>query len=177
MGISTEKRAETKSISLRLEAPVVSSLRREAGNKEITLNTLCSQIFRTHVGFTGNAAKAGLIPFPRALLIGLMDKLSDEEIQILAEDIATNEVPDIIYLMRDRYDSDSFLEVLVSWVRASGFPFNFNTSNDKRVLVIQHDMTRKWSLYLAKMCERVCYDLKGAKPEFQITKNTLVIGL
>lgn len=177
MGTMAARSSKTESISLRLESSMLDKLRKESTNKQINFNTLCSQILRAHAGFNSNAARAGLISFPRALLVKMMDKFSEEEVEELAKHIATTEIADIIYLLRDKYDAESFLEVFIEWVRASGFPYNFAKDESKRVLVIQHDMSKKWSLYLAKLYEYVCFELGSEKPEFQTTKNTLVIKL
>jgi hypothetical protein len=103
-----------------------------------------------------------------------MDKLGDEEITELAKSVARNEVPEIIYLLRNRYDLDSFLEVVISWVWASGFPFNDTSDDEKYSFVIQHDLSRKWSLYLAELFESIFEQVANRKAVFGITANTLV---
>jgi hypothetical protein len=65
-------------VTLRFDGQTLESLRNEAKQKRISLNTLASQIFKTHVEFSGAAAKAGMVSFPKSLLIRLMDKLSED---------------------------------------------------------------------------------------------------
>ena len=88
-------------VTLRFDGQTLESLRKEAEQKRISLNTLASQIFKTHTEFSGAAAKAGMVSFPKSLLVRLMDKLSEDEVKRLSEEIAKNEMKDTLLMISE----------------------------------------------------------------------------
>ena len=170
---SSVTRPETEGATFRLRKIALDKLRNDATQKQISLNTLANQIFEQYLDYNANAAKAGLIAFPRVLLIKLMDKLSEDEIVQIAQNIATTHVKEMVLLLKGIYTIESFLAVGESWIRASGFPFKHEVSRTRHLYIIQHDLNKKWSLYLSKLFEFVMEDLER-KPIFQITNNSIV---
>ena len=67
--------------------------------------------------------KAGMVSFPKSLLIRIMDRLNEQEVQDLSQYIATNETKDMTLLLRKEYQFSSFLDTIESWLRVSGFPY------------------------------------------------------
>jgi hypothetical protein len=168
------QKSRTEGITFRLDEKVIRGLRKEADERQISCNTLAAQIFNNHLDWNANAAKAGMVSFPKSLLIKLMEGHSDDEISEIAKYMAKKEVADIILLLRNNYNPKAFLEVVESWARASGFPLKHNVEGDKHTYVIQHDMGDGWSLYLAKVFEFVFEQIGTKKPEFHVTNNTFV---
>ena len=103
-----------------------------------------------------------------------MDKLTEEEILQLAQNIAITQVKDMVLLLKSSYTIESFLAVVESWIRTSGFPFKHETNGTRHLYIIQHDLNRKWSLYLSKLFEFVIGELVERRPVFQITNNSIV---
>jgi hypothetical protein len=168
------KRLETEGATFRLRKIALDKLRNDAIQKQISLNTLANQIFEQYLDYNANAAKAGIIGFPKVLLIKLIDNLSEEEIVQIAQNIATTQVKDMVFLLKGKYTIESFLAVVESWIRASGFPFKHEINGTRHLYIIQHDLNKKWSLYLSKLFEFVMEDLIERRPIFQISNNSIV---
>lgn len=168
-----EGRRETESISFRLDTKVVDQLRSESQNKEVSLNTLASQILRKHIEWDNNAAKAGLIPFPKSLLRWLFDQLEEDKVRDAARYIAESQIRDIILLLRKQYEFETFIDVIVSWFRVSHFPYTHTVKDSTHTFVIQHDMGKKYSIYFAQLLNSVCEDL-ASRPEIETTANSIV---
>jgi len=75
---------KTETASFRLEKNVLEKLRKEAKAKDISLNSLVSQIFSLHIGWYADAPKAGFVSVPKVLLTKTMEKLSQDEIRGIA---------------------------------------------------------------------------------------------
>lgn len=165
---------KTEGVTFRLDKDILDSLKSESENKEISLNTLANQIFNQHVDFSATAGKAGLVSFPKALLVKVLDKFTEEEVAEVARLIAQTEMADIVYIMRRKFDLESFLEMTESWVRASGFPYHHDVKDGEHSFVIQHDMSKKWSLYLAELFEYTFESLTDKPAKFSVTGNTVV---
>ena len=100
------------SVTLRFDNGTLHQLKNEADQKRISLNTLASQIFQSHIEYDVYAAKAGMISFPKALLIRLMEGLREHEVEDLSKYIAKNEIKDMTLLLKKEYNLSSFLDTI-----------------------------------------------------------------
>src|SRR5690349_2163302 len=98
-----ERQTKEKNVSmtLRLNSTVLSRLKREASQKRINPNTLAAQVLTDYVDWYSNAAKAGFLAIRKGLLTKFLEKLSEEEILSIAENIAKNETKDFILMLRN----------------------------------------------------------------------------
>ena len=164
-------------VTLRFDGDILEQLRNEADQKRISLNTLASQIFKSHTEFTGRAAGAGMIPVPKNLVMRLINRLSEHEIASLSEEIAKNEMKDMLLTMKRSYSPQAFVSLIESWIRASGFPFSHNESDGTHSFVVQHDMGKRWSSYLGSLFKYVFEDLGAKWVDVQTTDNTIAFNV
>lgn len=109
----------------------------------------------------------------KALIGRFLHEIEDEKIRQIANEVAQTETKDIILLFKKRYTIASFLEMLESWLRVSGFGYSYEIDDNLRSLVIQHEMGRKWSLYMAEVLRNVMQDLIGKETKFEMTENSV----
>ena len=178
--LRSEKKPSSGSVTLRFNNEILNQLRNESNQKRISLNTLASQIFQSHVEYDTYASKAGMISFPKSLLIRLMEGLGEQEVEELSKYIAKNEIKDMTLLLTKEYSLSSFLDTIESWLRVSGFPYRRDqSSRDNRVqiFVIQHDMGKRWSLYFERLFKYVFEDMKVTDYSFDITDNSVAFKI
>lgn len=173
ISLQEQSKKVTESITFRLEKSFIDKLKDDSGQKQISLNSLVGHIFKQYLDWNSNAGRALLVPFPRALLVKIMDKMSDEEIVDLAKYIADEEIEDIILLLKSNYTPQSFLDVIVSWLDVSNMPYRHSENGAIHSYVIQHDMSKKWSLYLGELFKHVFENLLKRRFDYTITKNTI----
>lgn len=172
---SEKTKRQTEGITFRFDSGVIHELKREATEKRINCNTLVSQIVSNHLEWDANASRAGMVSFPRQLLIKLIEGRTDEQIADVALYMARMVMADVTILLRKSYNPRTFMDVIEWWARVSGFPLRHDIEAETHVFVIQHDMGAGWSLYLAKLFEFVFDEIGTKKPEFQTTNNTVVL--
>ena len=172
---SEHNKGHTEGITFRLDKEMLSQLRSEAQDKEISTNTLANQIFRAHINWTSNAGKAGFVSFPRSLLAKLIEGYTDEQVTEFAKLIAQKEIPDIVLLQRNEYTIKAFLDVIESWARSCGFATRQSVNGNVHTYVIQHDMGMKWSIYLRGIFDSIIAEIGTRKPEIRITNYTVVL--
>lgn len=163
------------SVTFRFDNDILNQLRSESDQKRISLNTLASQIFRSHVEYDMYASRAGMASFPKSLLVWIMDRLTEQEVDQLSEYIAKNEIKDMTLLVKNQYSISAFLDMIESWLRVSGFAYRRHVSDSDQTFVIQHDMGKRWSTYFEKLIKYVFEDLNENKPAFNITDNSIAI--
>jgi hypothetical protein len=164
-------------VTLRFEGQILESLRKEAEQKRISLNTLASQIFKTHAEFSGAAAKAGMVSFPKSLLVRLMNNLSEDEVKQLSEEIAKNEMKDMLLMIKRSYSIEAFVDLIESWIRVSGFSYTHDVSDSTHYFAIQHEMGKRWSIYHAELFKFVFSDMGAKWADFETTDNTVTFNV
>lgn len=170
------RRDQTETITLRLEKKILAKLRRESEQNQTSLNTLANQIFRQHIDWHSKASKAGYVPLQKPVIIKLLDRLSEEDVIRVAEEVSKDMFKDVMLLLRDENDLVSTLNLIETWVRVSGFPYKLEVDDDKEVYsyVIQHDLGKKFSLLLATRA-RVILERLEKQGNFVVTDNTIVL--
>ena len=164
---------QSESITFRLDNNIVNKLHREAERKDISVNTLVSHIIRNHIDWHSNAAKAGFVTVRRGLLINLINRLPEKEISSIAEYIAKNDTKDFVLLLRNEYNIESALDVVETWIKISGYPYRHDVNHTQHTYVIQHDMGKNWSLYLAELYRFLFEEFGLKKVEFDLNHNSI----
>jgi hypothetical protein len=161
------------SVTFRFDNEILSKLRNEADQKRISLNTLASQIFQSYVEYDMYASRAGMISFPKSLLVRIMDRLSEQEVGQLSEYIAKNEFKEMTLLVKNEYNLSAFLDMIESWLRVSGIGYRRHVVDSVQTFVIQHDMGKRWSTYFEKLIKYAFKDLNENEPIFDINDNSI----
>src|SRR5918997_6553559 len=141
-----------ESITIRLDRSILRALKTEADHKQVTTNTLITQVLKQHINWHSHSSEAGFIAVRRNLILKLLEKLSEEDIMIISEYIFRTETKDFVRMLRNEYNIQSALNALESWMNICGYPYRHEVNNDsKHSYVIHHDLGKKWSLHLAEL--------------------------
>lgn len=165
---------KTETASFRLEKNVVERLRKEAKEKDVSLNSLVSQIFNMHVGWHAGSQKAGFMPTPKVLITKVMEKLSQDEIKEIAKHIAEKELRSMILMLGREQNISSILESFEFWLKATDFTYKHDNYDERHRFVIVHSMGTNWSFYLGYVMKLIFEQLE-AKTELEINPKILVI--
>jgi hypothetical protein len=111
---------------------------------------------------------------PRSTMSGILDKLTEEEISELAIPISRKNV-DIALLLRGEFTVQSFLNIIENWSRLASFPYKHEVDDDTHNFLIQHDMGKKYSIFLKEIYKNILQEKFQRKLEFTITDNTVVL--
>jgi hypothetical protein len=172
---------KSESVTFRINSEVLKNLRREAEQKEISINTLVNKLIKDHLNWHSNAAKAGFISVRRPFVSKVVKYLPEQEIISLAEYVAKTTNKDSILLMKNEYTIESALNFLESWIKISEYPYRHEETNNgqnKHSYVIQHDMGMKVSTYLASLFQFLLDELGQNKMiEFDKTEHTLAFTI
>ncbi|MFL6522488.1 MAG: hypothetical protein ACJ71B_03300 [Nitrososphaera sp.] len=118
---TTEKtRKKTESITFRLESQILESLRQEAKRKDVSVNTLVSQIAKQHTNWHSVAAQAGFISVRKPLMTELLESQNDEQIKSLAKHVALSSNKDFLLMLRRRCNIHSALDMFETGISISG---------------------------------------------------------
>ncbi len=167
----------TESITFRINNEILDKLRIESKKKQISLTTLVNQIFIQHVSWNTSAADAGFIPILKNSLSSMLKKITDDEIKQIALDCAKNNSKDVVLSLRQEYNISTVLELIETWAKNSGYHYKQTKQDNKISFVIQHDLGKKWSLYLSTIWGHIFENFAQQKIDFDITSNTIAFTI
>jgi hypothetical protein len=173
----------SESISFRLPRNILHKLRQEAKQKEISLDTLMTQIAKQHTEWYVNASQFGFISVRKSLIMKLLDEIRDDEkIKEIAREVARAS-RDTLLLLKEQYNipMKSTLDFIESWIKEAGYPYIHDISGvDQNIhhFVIHQDIGLKWSLYLSEILRNLFEELFNVtKVHFEITDNIVAFTL
>ena len=173
---SSPRRPESRTASFRIESSLLDKLQQEADLKQVSLNTLANQIFREYIEWYASAPKVGYITVRKSLIAQLLNDMTEEKILEYAK-ITAKDSKDINLLLTGQYTLSSALKVIEHKIRISGFRYRREIKGDTQNYVIQHDLGRKWSLYLGSLFKAEFEELGYKDAKFEILENTLVFSI
>jgi hypothetical protein len=148
-------------------------MRSEAIQKDVSVNSLVTQIIKGHIDWHSNASKSGFTSVRREFITKLMEKLSEQEVIDIAKQVAKDETKGFVLMLRNKYDLESAMDVINSWVKTSGYSYRHESTSGIHSHVIQHDMGRKMSLSLSEMYRYVFQEFQLKKVDFDLDDNTI----
>ncbi len=150
---------------------MIKALQLQADAKGISFNTLANQIFTEYIQWYANAPKAGYATVRRSLIKALFDRLAGEETIALAN-TTVKDSREISLQITGEYDLSSILQIIDHKSYLSGYKVRKEARDDYYYYVIQHDLGKKWSLYLGELF-KLEFEEVGYQAEFEMLENTI----
>jgi len=164
-------------ITLRIDATNLDKLKLEAQQKNLSVNVLVNQILDLYTSWYAYAPKAGIIPilkdFPRLFL----ENHAYPDIEKIAKMVSSAKAKDIALLLSAEFNCDSFVALIITWLKVSGFPYKYEKSDSTHKLIIQFNMGKKWSFFITKCYEDIFEAMGGVEIESEITENTVILTI
>jgi hypothetical protein len=85
---------------------------------------------------------------------------------------------DIALQLRGRYDFETLIDILDSWLLTAGFPYRHNQDGDNKnrhTFIVLLNMGRKSSVFVAEGLKSFLEPQVTKKAEFSITDNIIAI--
>ena len=172
MDKSTKK---SKTISFRLDSDLIDEMKNESELERINVNALVSKILSNHILWERYERKLGLLPMTKPFVQYSINKMDDDEIIHLAEEVEKDTFSDILNFMKGDYSVEDFIEILRSWIYVAWMQHDVTRGNKGYTFRINHDLGEKWSLYVKTLVTELFHDIVQKKLEVKSTKNTITL--
>jgi hypothetical protein len=116
----------------------------------------------------------GIIPFPRVAIQKIMDVPSEQDITRVAREVAESNIGDIALIMKGDHDLESYKDVFRSWRAISNFVYREKEEEGKSICIVQHNMGKKFSLFLEQLLAAILTKMTKGRFEFQTTNDFVV---
>jgi hypothetical protein len=172
VGNGTKK---TTTMTFRIDENIVTKLRDEADNREISLNTLVNQILKRFVEWDLFEPKLGLIPMAKPLVVELFENMSEDEMADMARRVGANTVRDIALFMKHKMDLESFLNWFETRMKALFVEVSHRKAEDgKHSYILKHNLGRNWSIYHKIILELIFNDVLGKRINNIVASPTML---
>ncbi len=146
-------------ISVRVTETVKDKLDVESEMNSTTLNTLVSQILSKHVDWDRFAEDIGFVFLTRQFLRTLLDYVDDKAMSTIAVSTCRGAMRDAMLFIKGEINITTFIQALDLWFGASHMPFRHIVNNGSDKYIVQHELGKKWSLYLATVVNSLLGEL------------------
>lgn len=163
----------SESVTLRLDKDILDKLKKEAKEKQVSLNVLVGQIALQHLDWHAYASKAGFIAITRGTVRKMLEKITEKDIVEIAEYVAKKESKEFIIMLKNDYSVTSALQVLDTWLKIVGYSYRHEVRGSEHSYIIQHEMGKKWSLYLRDLFRLISEDFGLPRVDFDVNENML----
>ena len=169
---------KSTSVTFRIPNDDLETLRAQADDERLSVNTLVKKILRHHITWQRTCTAAGLMPIHRAIAGKLVDAIDEKTLGEIAIESA-NAYVDSLLLMQGDAGLESAIELLIREFRASGFLCKAYSLDDKQAIkenkiMIQHDMGAKWSVFLKAYVQQIIHNT-GHRVQIDINPKSIVI--
>jgi len=167
---------KSATITFRIDENYEKSLRKEAEEKRISLNTLANQIFGDHVEFGQFMKKFGMVEMSRGSFRDLLDILDDKNIINFAKSIGAKEPKDFILFKWAELSPKSISEFISMYFEYCGYGVcNMQTSESKITVSIHHEFGKKGSLFLKSFLEAIIQSTLEKEINVVTTQNSVTL--
>ncbi|HVG36360.1 MAG TPA: hypothetical protein VNA10_01375 [Thermoplasmata archaeon] len=165
--------------SVRIEKDADERLRQLAEQGDTSVNTLVNRALRKFVEWDAYGEKFGFITLPSAMLVKLMDCLSDEEARELGVWAGKNLVKEYITFWFKEVTAETLLEgfpkLLAKYGRA--FAFEDLEEGDRRTIILKHGSGAKWSTFYEEAIRTAFREHLGRDVKVDKSENQVVVRL
>jgi hypothetical protein len=167
--------------SFRLDEDIITKIAEQAGKNNTSLNAEINSLLRKHIEWDVLASKAGMIHIAKPVLSEIFERImTREEVIKLANRIAKNAIPEMVYFMKGSLTLESFL----SWIKTRMEDYsevNYTIEENsvfayQIMMIFKHNLGENWSIYHKIILEHILKEiLKINTVEIQTSATTLIL--
>ena len=167
---------KTSTITFRIDENYAKSLRKEAEEKRISLNTLANQIFGDHVDYGQFMKKFGMVEMSKGSFKNLLGVLDEKNIINFAKSIGSTEPKDFILFKWKKLTPDSITEFIKMYFEHCGYGMcDMQTNDSVSEVSIHHDFGEKGSIFLKAFLEAIVQSTLERDSDVIITANSVTL--
>lgn len=142
-------------ITFRLDESTVKKLKAESHNRQISTNTLVNQALKRYLEWDMLEPKAGFVSLSRPVFVKIFDRLDEDDIREIAQNVGKDEIRDIVFFMKGKLDIDAFLSWFETRMTSSSVQVSHRIDDGTHTYVMKHNLGKNWSVYNTTLLESI----------------------
>ncbi len=180
-GINKKAKKKRKTIlrTVRISEEVDQLLQKTALEKQVSLNTLISNVLIQYIDWGRFTDKFGIVSIQREILRSMIEALNDEQLENIARKLGSTLPKEAMIFWFKQVNASSFLSAVSNIFRygkIAELEEEFDEKG-KHILVARHELGKKGSKFLSIFIEEAAKSAIGTPPEIETTENSLMIKL
>ena len=166
-------------VTFRIQRDIIDGLSQGLKYKsDKNVEPIINQILRSYVVWYNPASQGGNIPFSKWLISRIFNNLSDEQMDIIAQEFVEYDVKGQMYMSGRQYNMASILNFTCDWCEAFGLPYRHDMDNGNDVYVFRFDLGQNWPVFYAKFIRKIAEHLgEEEKLDVGIISKTLIVKM
>ena len=164
-------------ITFQLDKTSILKLQQLSKTESIGTDMLIDQMLVQYLSQRTASTVYDYIPIRKTLLIRLLKKFTEQEVITLAKSIAKISTKKIIIRLRQEFNVMSSVDVVEALIRLSSHKYKHDVNYGIHQFVIQHNLGKKWSLYLYEIYSSVLRQFKFKKVNIIADNNRLTFTI
>lgn len=164
-------------ITFQLDKANIAKLRQLSKSESISSDMLIDQMLVQYLSHRTSSTIYDYIPIRKILLIRLLKKFTEQEVTSMAKSLATISTKKIIIRLRQEFNVMSSVDVVEALIRLSSHKYRHEVNYGIHQFVIQHNLGKKWSLYLYEIYSSVLRQFRFKKVNIVADNNKLTFTI
>lgn len=139
---------KTDNVSIRINSDLSNKLHEKCIDQKISLNTLINHLLEKQVNWNELTNEMGWIPMFRSTYRELMDSISKEKIQKIAETTGTIDLKNSLNYFYGYVNLDSIVDLFKKRCQNMNVQFRLIPINNAIKIIIQHDLGKNWPFFI-----------------------------
>jgi hypothetical protein len=162
------------SITVAFPSENMTRLLDEASISQVSLDSLINQIVNAHLDWHSNAAEAGMIYFPKPLIIKIIDFLTERQLSDIAESVADDFI-NISLLLRGEVTYSAVIDIIDNWFRITRTPIRYRQDDSEFRIILWHGMGHNYGYLLKEIFQLIMEKRFHLEIDYILTDNTLLL--
>ena len=163
-----------QNITFQLDKTTISKLRELSRAEAIPPDMLINQMLIQYLGQRSAFTISEYMPVRRVLLMKLLEKFTEKEVASIAKSIARASTKKIILRLRQEHNVMTSIDVVESLIRISNYKYKHDVNYGIHSFTIQHNLGKKWAVYLYEIYSSVLRQFKFKKIEINVSDKQLI---
>lgn len=163
----------TSTITFRLDDELITKLREESKNKEVSTNTLVNQALKRFLDWDVFLPQIGLVSVNKPVFVKIFGHLKEKEVTKMASTIGKDEICNIALFMKGKMDLPSFMSWFEMKMVNSSVKISHVIDKQYNTYVFKHDLGRNWSLYHKTILEMIFQEVFAKKINIAYDKSLI----
>jgi len=161
----------TDTITIRVPKSLKEQLEKTSKKSQLTLNNLINQILYQRMHWDAQLNKMGWLQFEPTVVKQIMKKLTEEEIEDIAERSKRGVAKAIQFVYGDT-SVEHVVEFIDSWLSATNMPFRHTEDLESHQFLVTHELGKKWSTFVNKCIVGFTEDLGHTVIKFENNEDS-----
>lgn len=146
-------------IYLKLDADVRQTIERRAEMEETTAAAIVEGLVHHHIQWDQFMKEVGFVSISKAFIRSVLEEMRDDQIRKIAVTTCKAAFKDAVIYLQGQFTTDGFVKAFETWTTGQRLPFKHKTVGKVHSFIVQHDLGRKWSIYMSTLLTGVLSEL------------------